>query len=170
MIDRKHFLDALLKECEIAKHLFEKIPTDAYDFRPTPGQRSTLELLRYLAICASAPMNVILNGNNEWSRWKEFTAHTTEMTPEQFPAMMDRQAEEITKLFNAIPDADFMTKEVKHPTGETMLLGVGLMRMPLSWLVAYRMQLFLYAKQTSPVPEELGTSNNWRGTDRKKPA
>jgi len=165
MIDRQDFLDSLLKECEICKHLYTKIAPDTFDFRPTPGQRSTLELLRYLAVCGSASMHVMTNGS-DWSLWKPYTAHIAEMPHEDFPAAMDRQAEVMKKIFLAIPDEDLRAKEVKHPTGTTMPMGVGLMRMTFSWLTAYRMQLFLYAKQSGA--EEIGTSNNWAGMDRKK--
>ncbi len=166
MISREQFLDALLKECQICKHLYSKIPADAFDFRPTEGQRSKLELLRYLAVCGSASMNVLIN-DSDWKLWKPYTDSVSTMTPEEFPAAMDRQAEEMTKMMNSIPEEDFMNREVKHPTGTTMPLGAGLMRMSYSWLVAYRMQLFLYLKQAG-VPD-LHTSNAWAGKDRTPP-
>ncbi|HEU4719128.1 MAG TPA: hypothetical protein VFU15_14895 [Bacteroidia bacterium] len=165
MISRQQLIDSLVKECNVSKHLFSRIPTDAYDFRPTEKQRSTLELLRYLAYCGSAPIHVMLNGSDWKTQWKPYTESVARMRPEEFPAAMDRQAEEMTRMINSIPDEDFTTKEVKHPTGEVMTLGLGLVRMPLSWLTAYRQQLFLYAKQSGA--HELGTSNNWHGRDRQ---
>lgn len=164
MISREQFIESLLKECEICKHLYTKIPADKFEFRPSESQRSKLELLRYLAVCGSASMHVMLH-DSDWKLWKPYTDSVSNMTPEEFPAAMDRQAEEMKKMMNSIPEEDFLTKEVKHPTGATMPLGVGLMRMSYSWLVAYRMQLFLYLKQVG-VPD-LHTSNVWNGVDRK---
>ncbi|TND10094.1 MAG: hypothetical protein FD123_342 [Bacteroidetes bacterium] len=163
MISRHDMLDAIIKECEICKHLYTKIPADTFDFRPTPGQRSTLELLRYLSICGSAPLHVVLNGS-DWSLWKSFSERSATMTAEEFPAAMDRQIEEIKNLFAAIADTDLRSLDVKHPRGEVMKLGTGIVRMPLGWLTAYRMQLFLYAKQSGA--SDIGTSNNWAGVDR----
>lgn len=165
MITRQQALDSILQECEIIKHLYTKIPADAFDFRPTEGQRSTLELLRYLAICGSAPLHVMLN-DSDWKTWKPYTESVQQMTAEEFPAAMEKQKEEITRMINSIPEEDFATKEVKRPTGEVMTLGLGIIRMPLSWLTAYRMQLFLYAKQSGA--PDLATSNNWSGMDRPK--
>jgi hypothetical protein len=164
MITRQQLIDSLVKECEIAKHLFSKIPADAYDYRPSEKQRSTLELLRYLAVCGSASTHVMLNGS-DWKLWKPFTDSMLEMKAEDFPAAMDRQAQALSEMIGSIPEEHFSAVEVKHPTGETMTLGLGLVRMPLSWLTAYRMQLFLYAKQSGAV--ELSTSNNWQGRDRQ---
>lgn len=158
MISSKQYLHALMKECYTCKHLFAKLPEDAADFRPTPGQRSTLELLRYISVCATASMHVMLNGS-DWKLWKPYTERTSTMNFEDFPAAMDRQIEEIEAQYATIQEEDFFTKIVKHPSGEEMQLGEGLIRMPLSWLVAYRMQLFLYAKQCGA--NELKTADNW---------
>lgn len=165
MVTRQQILDSITKECTIIKHLYSKIPADSFDFRPSEKQRSTTELLRYLAVCGSASMHVMLNGS-DWKLWKPYTEKSAELQPEEFTAAMDTQLAEITRMLNAIPEADFFEKEVKHPTGEAMTLGLGIIRMPLSWLTAYRMQLFLYAKQAGAT--ELGTSNNWMGADRQK--
>lgn len=164
MITREQFLDSVSKEINICKHLYSKIPAGTLDFRPSEKQRSTTELLRYLAVCGSAPIHVMLN-DSDWKSWKPFTEWTAAMTPEEFPAAMDKQLEDITRMVNEIPEAHFATKEVKHPTGEVMPMGLGLVRMPLGWLTAYRMQLFLYAKQSGA--HDLSTSNNWSGRDRQ---
>lgn len=167
MISREHLLESLRKETSVIKHLYEKIPADAFDYRPTEKQRSVLELLRYLSVCGAASMHVITNGS-DWKTWKPFTDRSANMEAKDFPAAMDLQMKEMTDMLNAIPEEDFMNKEVKHPTGDLMPLGAGLIRMPFSWLTAYRMQLFLYLKQVGVT--EIGTSNAWHGRDRTPPA
>lgn len=164
MLSGEQFLDSLLKECEIIKHLYEKIPADSFDFRPSEKQRSFTELLRYLSICGSASMHVMLH-DSDWKSWKPFADRSLNMEPKDFPAAMDLEMKEMKEMMNSIPEEDFLNKEVKHPSGGVMPLGIGLMRMTYSWLVAYRMQLFLYLKQVGMT--ELNTSNAWSGRDRK---
>jgi len=166
MISREQFLVSLQKECSIIQHLYEKIPSGSFDYRPSEKQRSMTELLRYLAVCGSASMHVMLNGS-DWKLWKPYTESSATMDPADFPEALAFQMDEMSRMLSLIPEEDFLTKEVKHPTGELMPLGVGLMRMSYSWLVAYRMQLFLYLKQVGV--SEIGTSNAWAGRDRTPP-
>jgi hypothetical protein len=166
MISREQFLVSLQKECSIIVHLYEKIPVGSFDYRPSEKQRSMIDLLRYLAVCGSASMHVMLN-DSDWKLWKPYTESSVNMEAKDFPAAMAFQYDEMSRMLSLIPEDDFLTKEVKHPTGELMPLGVGLMRMSYSWLVAYRMQLFLYLKQVGVM--EIGTSNAWAGRDRTIP-
>lgn len=166
MISREQFLVSLQKECSIIQHLYEKIPAGAFDYRPSEKQRSMTELLRYLAICGSASMHVMLH-ESDWKLWKPYTESSATMDPADFPSALTFEMNEMSRMMSLIPEGDFLTKEVKHPTGELMPLGVGLMRMSYSWLVAYRMQLFLYLKQVGV--EDIGTSNAWAGRDRTPP-
>ncbi len=161
MITRDELLASIIHECNICQHLYSKIPADGFDFRPTPGQRSTTELLRYLSIVGIASIRSMVTGS--WDAWGEFTARAREMSHEEFPAAMERQIEEIREAFASLSDEDFTNMEVSHPAGEKMSLAYGMMRMPIYWLVAYRMQLFLYAKQAGT--HDIGTSNNWSGFD-----
>ncbi|HTL80828.1 MAG TPA: hypothetical protein VL651_03940 [Bacteroidia bacterium] len=165
MLSKNDFISSVQKEIDIIKHLYVKIPSDAFDFKPTENQRTTLELLRYLSMCGIASTDVLLH-DSDWKLWKPYAERAASMTAEQFCAAMDEQGAEMKKMIEAIPEKDFHSRMVKHPAGEEMLLGIGLIRMPYSWLVAYRMQLFLYLKQLGI---DIGTSNNWRGKDRTPP-
>lgn len=161
MISKNALESSILRECTICKHLYEKIPQDAFDYRPSPGQRSTLELLRYLAMVGSATMSAMIAG--DWSGRGEFSARTEAMTPEEFPAMMDRQMEEIREMFAGLDEEEAATRMVRFPTGVEMPLGVALMESLLKWFTGYKMQLFLYAKASGA--EHISTSNCWRGVD-----
>ncbi|HVZ39658.1 MAG TPA: hypothetical protein VHI13_10305 [Candidatus Kapabacteria bacterium] len=161
IITREQLLGEIINECNICLHLHSKISPDAQDFRPTPGQRSTLELLRYLSVCGigsaqGAAMGDYAASAHIWQR-------NAEMTFEGFPAAMNQQIAELQELINGFTDDDFATRTAKFVTGETLPLGFLLVRSTLRWLTAYRMQLFLYAKASgSP---ELNTVNNWVGID-----
>ena len=49
MITGKQLLNACRHETKVIKHLATRLPEDSMDWRPTEGQRSMLELMRYLA-------------------------------------------------------------------------------------------------------------------------
>lgn len=161
MISKNALESSILRECTICKHLYEKLPQDAFDYRPSPGQRSTIELLRYLAIVGSATMSAMTSG--DWGKWREFHPRVESMTPEEFPAMMDRQMEEIRELFAGLDEEEATTRMVRFPTGVEMPLGVALMESLLKWFTGYKMQLFLYAKASGV--EGISTSNCWGGVD-----
>lgn len=161
MISKSALEASILQECTICKHLHGKIPQDAFDYRPSEGQRSTLELLRYLAMVGVATMKTFVSG--DWSGWRQYSVRTATMTPEEFPATMDLQMEEIREIFAGLSEEDLETRIVHLPTGIEMPLGAALMEAVLKWFTAYKMQLFLYAKASGA--ENISTSNCWRGMD-----
>lgn len=160
MLTRDQFVDAMAHECKVAKHLFSKIPEGGMDYCPTPGQRSMLELLQYLSICGEASLKSMLAGN--WDVYGDVSARSKEMKAEDFPAAMDLQIQEIREAMSTVSEKDLLERETVYVTKETMPLGLGLLK-SYAWLVAYRMQLFLYAKQAGA--SELSTVNAWLGMD-----
>lgn len=164
MLNKDDLCELMLFECDVAKHLHGKLPQGCLDYRPTPGQRSTLELLRYLAHCGISGCYALWDGN--WDRYGASAARTQEMSAEEFPAVMDRQKQEIRAFFDAMSPEDFATRPATEPTGVTTKLCRALVDMPLRWLGGYRMQLFLYAKAAGNA--EIGTANCWAGIDWPK--
>ena len=166
MLTRQQMLDSLIREGRITKHLMEKLPAGAADYRPTPGQRSALELLRYIAMCGIGGTHAMYDMH--WDGYKAWEARTANLTLEEIPAAIDAQAEALRELFNRISDEEFATKLVKLPTGEEMPLSAALLEVPVKWMTAYRMQLFLYCKQAGN--EDIWTPNCWGGVDMERPA
>jgi hypothetical protein len=160
---KDQFAQSLARECDIAVHLFSKIPPDAYDYQPSPEQRSTLALLRYLAICATAGIHCMVH--KDWSRFAGFRERLKDMPASDFPAEMERQKQEILEFFASVSEETLDAQEAPMPGGAMLPLGLAIMEGPLKWLAAYKMQLFLYAK-ASGAPQ-LKTSNLWRGVDPK---
>jgi hypothetical protein len=166
MITKNDLLDVLHKECDICVHLYGKLPKGALEYRFSPGQRSTLELLRYLTHVGVTGTRAMIEGN-----WDAFTAaekRTATMSGEEFPAAMAAQKKELAKLFAGISNAQFDEQSAKLPTGETMMLGQALLMAPVRWMTAYRMQLFLHAKAAGN--QDLWTPDNWAGKDMPRPA
>lgn len=161
MLDKHDIRDVLLKECDICMHLYGKLPKGALEYRPSAGQRSTLELLRYLSYCGIGGARAAFEG--KWDAFQEAAGRAAEMPAEEFPAAMERQKREIRDLFERITDAQFATQPASEPTGEKVKLARALLDMPLRWMTGYRMQLFLYAKAAGNA--EIGTANCWAGMD-----
>lgn len=161
MIRKNDLLDSLLHECDIASHLHGKIPEGRWGYRPTPDQRSTLELLRYLAGCGIGSARAMTEGT--WDGYKAAMDRAADMAPEAFPALMATQKDELRALFAGLDDDALSTQEATLPWGEKVTLGRALIETTLKWLAAYRMQLFLYAKASGNTA--IGTANNWAGVD-----
>ncbi len=165
MLSKSDVLDAILTECDIAVHLHGKLPEGSLEYRPTEGQRNTLDLLRYLSFCAIGGSRAMVEGG--WEGYSEVAERSKTMEAADFPAAMERQKNELRGYFAEISDDDFATKDAAKPTGETVKLGRALLDLPLKWMVGYRMQLFLYAKAAGNT--EIWTPNCWAGIDWEKP-
>ena len=166
MIPRTALLDAIAHETDVCIHLHEKLGelTDGFDYRPSEKQRTTLELMRYLATCVRGPLLSMLN--DDWSEYGKIEERVAEMTPEDFPEVMREQLAEAREVFEGISDETFASKIVKAPGAGTLPLGVALMRTCYVWLAAYRHELFLRVKAAGR--EDINTANNWAGVDWKR--
>lgn len=163
MITKEHLAASMAHECDVVLHLFSKLPEGALDYRPSAEQRTTLALLRYLAVCGSAGIHCMVH--NDWKAFGGFTERVKEMTAEGFPAAMELQKKEIRDFFASVSEETLRTQEAGVPGGGILPLGAAILNGPLKWLTAYKLQLFLYAKAAGAT--ELKTSNAWRGSDPK---
>ena len=57
MYTKENLIASVENEFRIIKHLAEKIPADTEGYKPTEGQRTTLELLQYLS-------TIVVNGTH----------------------------------------------------------------------------------------------------------
>ena len=162
MITRAQLAASMVHECNVSIHLVEKLSPAARGYRPTPGQRTTEELLGYLSICGIAGTRSMAEGN--WKIFSEYREQVKDMTVEAFPAAMARQRDELTAFFDQADDA-LMAKEAGVPGGGKMPLDAAIMNGPLKRLTGYKLQLFLYAKATGAAA--IGTTNAWAGFDMK---
>ncbi len=159
---RKDDLAALMvQECDICIHLHSKLGPQSASYRPSEGQRTSVELLRYLAICGIAGIRCMADKN--WKQFRQFTDRVATMSVEEFPAAMARQREEIREFFAGIGEAELENQEAPLPGGGTRPLGIAILAGPFKWLTAYKLQLFLYAKASGA--SGIGTANAWAGID-----
>lgn len=168
MPSKQDLTEAMTFECEVSNHLFAKLPREDWhatlEWRPSPGQRSTAELLRYLSYCGIGGSLACVGGS--FAGWKQVAERGEQMSPDDFPAAMERQKQEISDLLATLSEEDLAARRVKNPLGKEMSLGRALMDMPLRWLVGYRMQLFLYARALGA---GVWTPDCWYGVSVERP-
>jgi hypothetical protein len=150
----------LQKEVQILLHLARKIDRSQLDYRPTPKQRSTIELLRYLLNMGPSLIRALKTGFDV-ERWQADAAAASALSFDQLLAAIETQSAQYADLLGAWTEADFR--------GEIELFGrkatraAFLLELVLGGCAAYRTQLFCYLKACGR--EELSTSNLWQGVD-----
>lgn len=157
MITKDQFIASMLHETSVIKHLFTKIPDTAFDYKPTEGQRSTLELLQYLAFVGTTAID-FFNGNA--SAFENFDAKKQTVTRENFLETFTAEEMKIKELLDAMTEEQLMEEATAF--GMTSPRAIHLFNI-LKWLVAYKMQLFLYIKANGVT--DIGTPNLWGGKD-----
>jgi hypothetical protein len=165
MLSKEEALRSISHEVNSIKHLYTKLPADVIDWRPLVDMRSTRELLQYLSTVGFVFADIYLK---TWPTPEEGrlertarTAQASTLKPDEFPGAMDGQLEYIEKLLHDMPDEEYRTRKVMGMGGAELSISDGMLEC-IKTLVAYRHQLFLYARMNGA---RIGTANNWRGKD-----
>lgn len=149
---------SLQNEVRILLHLASKIDRNQLDYRPTPKQRSTMELLRYLSIMGPGLVAAIKTGNFDGEAWGKAVAAADakglDAILADIAAQSDMYARELAQV-------DF-TAELDM-FGRKFSKGYHTVNLVLSGHAAYRTQLFCYLKACGR--DELNTMNLWGGAD-----
>jgi hypothetical protein len=152
----------LNNEVRILLHLAGKVEPGMVDYRPTPKQRSTLELLRYLTYMGPSLVNAIKAGGFDQPAWESAVAEANAMNFSQVVARLEKQGSVYADLVGGFSDQE-LRGEIDL-FGRKLSRGVMLTHMVLGGHAAYRTQLFLYLKSCGR--EELNTMNLWAGMDQ----
>ncbi len=160
MYTKENLEASISNEFRIIKHLWEKIPADTEGYKPTEGQRTTLELLQYLSTIFANATHVIFEGNIE--AYKTGPLKSEETTFHNFGEKMDSQLKLLKEMLDKFDEAELNKIINIYGMGE-MTKGRYLVENLLKWASAYKMQLFLYIKASGNT--SLGTSNLWGGVD-----
>ncbi len=157
MITTQQYFDLLGKEFQIIRHLAGKLKESDMDYRPTPGQRSTLELLQYISFLFDTSAEALVTGENNWGPRAEAAKS---LTLADFDAAMGAQELAFHGLFKQLT-AQQLSEEIDFwgvaPRAVHFMNAV-------KWAAAYKMQLFLYMKSIGY--SELNTMNVWGGMDK----
>lgn len=166
MYRKADFIKSLKHEAKIVKHLASVITPAQLDYRPTPAQRSTLEVLQYLSYAPLATTEYIVGGS--WDHYDAMAAAGKEVSLTTAAKVLDKQVATIAKRLAKLTDAKILRKSVKSWSGKKMGMGEALIELVLKTATAYRMQLFLYAKASGSA--QLASSDCWQGVAAKKKA
>ena len=161
VLTKSELLTALQNESRILMHLTGKIDRSSIDYRPTPKQRSTLELLRYLSFMGPTLLRMANNQAN-FDTWKAESEAASARNFDQTVAVIADQKQTYETLLNGIPD-EMLRAEIDNFDGSKTSRGVFIVKYVLQGHAAYRTQLFLYLKSCGR--DELNTRNLWGGVD-----
>ena len=161
VLTKSELIGSLKNEVRILLHLASKIDRRMLDYRPTPKQRSTLELLQYLSIMGPSLIEAAKRGAFDPAAWTVAEKAAAARDFDQTIAAIAAQADTYARLLTDLSDADFRAEITMF--GDTTTRGAFIVNLVLCGCAAYRTQLFLYLKACGR--EELSTVNLWAGQD-----
>jgi uncharacterized protein YfdQ (DUF2303 family) len=162
VLNKSELIASLQNEVRILLHLAGKIEPSMLDYRPTPKQRSTIELLKYLSMMGPTIVQYALADTMDPALWETASKAAEARDLDQTLAAIAAQADTYVALLANVPDAEFQS-EIGGFDGTKSSRGAFIVNWALCGCAAYRTQLFLYLKACGR--EELGTSNLWGGAD-----
>ena len=166
VLTREELVSSLNHEVRVLLHLASKIDRTMLNYRPSPRQRSTIELLRYLTVMGPSLVRSAKLGRFDVESWQAEAqaaeARDFDQTLTAIAAHKDVYAREIASM----TDDDFRVEIEMF--GNRTTRGAFIVNLVLGGCAAYRTQLFLYLKACGR--EELGTTNLWAGVDAPAPA
>lgn len=163
VLTKDELIGSLQNEVRILLHLAGKVDRSKADYRPTPKQRSTLELLQYLTIMGPQLVAGIRKGAFDGEAWMAAESAAKDRDFDQTVAAI--QAQNYTALLGDVSDAEF--RQPVEMFGQKGSRGSFMVNMILSGYAAYRTQLFCYLKACGR--EDLNTMNLWAGMDAPMP-
>ncbi len=159
ILRRDECLASLHKEVRILVHLSNQVEAAMLDYRPTPKQRSTMELLRYLVMMGPVLLRSIEAGKFLLDDWNAEEARVKTLDFVQVKRELAALSDFYSDAWSALTDESLC--EAIQLFGEDLSRA----RAILDWIIcghaAYRTQLFCYLKACGR--EELGTSDLWAG-------
>jgi hypothetical protein len=161
VMTKAELIGSLQHEVNILLHLAGKVDRARLDYRPTPKQRSILELLQYLSIMGPGLVEVARTGTFDPKGWTALERSATTRDFDQTLAAITAQKDTYARQISGFGDDELRASIA--PFGSPASRGSFLVNLVLCGCAAYRTQLFLYLKACGR--EELGTINLWAGMD-----
>jgi hypothetical protein len=162
VLTKSELVAALQNEVRILLHLAGKIDRTTLDYRPTPKQRSTIELLKYLSMMGPTFLQFALADTPDAALWTTAAQAAEARGFDQTVAAIAAQSDTYATLLADVSDADFRA-EIMGMDGKKISRGAAIVNLVLCGYTAYRTQLFLYLKACGR--EELSSMNLWAGVD-----
>jgi hypothetical protein len=165
-LTKEELIRSLQNEVRILLHLCTKVEPRMLDYRPTPKQRSTLELLRYLSIMGRGLVSAAKTGAFDGAAWSQAAEVADQKNFDEVVDAIASLSEFYATELGPLAEGDFATEIEMF--GNKMSRGAFLVNLVLCGHAAYRTQLFCYLKACGR--EELNTLNLWQGIDGEMPA
>jgi hypothetical protein len=162
VLTKPELIESLQREVHVLLHLVGKVDRSKLEYRPTPKQRSTIELLKYLSMMGPTIIQYAKAETPDPNLWADAAKEADARTFDQTIAAIAAQKDAYQKLLGDMSDADFRA-EVNDFTGGKTSRGSLIVNLVLGGCAAYRTQLFMYLKACGR--EELSTMNLWAGVD-----
>jgi hypothetical protein len=167
VLTKSELIASLQNEVRILLHLAGKIDRAQLDYRPSPKQRSTLELLRYLSMMGPTIIEYAKTNSQDFAFWTAAEKAANARDFDQTLAAIAAQKDVYASVLGGMSDADFRG-EVSSFDGSKTSRGALIVNLVLGGCAAYRTQLFLYLRACGR--DDIGTSNLWAGVDAPAPA
>jgi hypothetical protein len=165
VLTKEELIPALQHEVQILTHLAGKVDKSKLDYRPTKSQRSTLELLQYMAIMGPTLLAIFQTGRFDRETLGAIfgpeVAKSKAMDFDQAVAAIQKQSGEYSRVLSGWTEADF--RAPIDMFGNKTTRGALIVNLVLGGHAAYRTQLFCYLKACGR--DELNTMNLWSGVD-----
>jgi hypothetical protein len=161
VLTRDELVSSLQNEVRILLHLAGKIDRAQLNYRPTPGQRSAIELLQYLTVMGPELVSYIRTGVFDLAAWQAALTTASQLDFDQVLAALHEQTTRYASLIAEFSDDDLRSEVQLFFRTESR--GSIIVNLVLCGHAAYRTQLFLYLKACGR--DELGTANLWAGMD-----
>ena len=160
MITKQQYIDSITFELGVIRHLATKIDAAHLDFKPTPKQRSTHELMTYMSTIFGGAIDMIKAGGDR-TVYKAWLDKTPAATLENFAELMKIEEDHIREVVGGMSDEELAERVTIYGSERTR--AEHLLNGPLKWATAYKMQLFMNLKMSGA--EHLNTMNLWAGMD-----
>ena len=161
VLTKDELIASLKNEVRILLHLAGKVDRKQLDYRPTPKQRSTIELLRYLTIMGPNLIPAVKTGTFDGAAFGASQAAANAMNFDQVLAAIEKQSAFYAQELGSMSDADFRSEIDMF--GKKASRGSHIVYLALGGFAAYRTQLFCYLKSCGR--DDLNTMNLWGGVD-----
>jgi hypothetical protein len=167
ILTKSELIASLQREVRLLLHLASKIDPAMLDYRPSPKQRSTIELLRYLTNSGPTLVRYSRGIQMDAAAVADMIKAAEARDFDQTLAAIAAHSETYKSLIAEMSDEDFRA-ETKGFDGLPTTCGQFMVTHVLGQLAGYRMQLFLYLKACGR--DELNTMNLQAGIDMLMPA
>jgi len=168
VLTKDELIGSLKNEVRILLHLAGKIDRKQLDYRPTPKQRSTIELLRYMAVMGPMIIRGVKAGAFDGPAWQAALAEVEAMNFDQVLGAIAKQSSTYEELLSGFSDADFRSEIDLFGRGQKASRGSEIVHLVLGGCAINQKKLFCYLKSCGR--DELNTMNLWAGMDAAMPA